>query len=411
MALALMNGSARALAFTVMWAALAQSVATGADPPENGGFHSGKAFRQALDRTISATWEQVDLRTITRRIEETRQIALLVDRRLDPSRPVKFAAHDVRLGELLERLASERDAEAIVVGNTVYLGPKSATEKLRTLIALRTEELARIKPARRSGLNPSDVRWDDLTTPGELVSRLSQRDQVRIEGIDQVPHDLWAAATLPSVNLVEAFSLILIQFDLTFHWIDGGSGVEIEPAPERVVIERHHAVRKGTLAKKGANAALLDEVKERYPGLSASLAAEGIKVEGTIEQHEEIERFLGRGEPGLKSPDRAGSKTASKEKKARKESEIRYTLRMQDKPLGSLLKTLERPEHGGWKFEFRNDELTRAGIRLDQRITFDVREVAIAELLKTALDQAGLQFQIQDRVVRLSPKSTDEAPN
>ncbi len=406
-----MSGPTRALAFTVMWAALAQSAANGADPPENGGFHSGKGFRQALDRTISATWEQVDLRTITRRIEETRQIALLVDRRLDPSRPVKFAAHDVRLGELLERLASERDAEAIVVGNTVYLGPKLATEKLRTLIALRTQEFERLKSARRSGLSPSDLRWDDLTTPSELLSRLSQRDRVRIEGGDQVPHDLWAAATLPDVNVIEALSLILIQFDLTFHWTDGGSGVEIEPAPEKVVIERHHAVRKGTLAKKGAHIALLEEVKERYPGLPARLAAEGIEVGGTVEQHEEIERFLGRGEPGLKSPDRAGSKTASKEKKARKESEIRYTLRMQDKPLGSLLKTLERPEHGDWKFEYRNDELQRAGIRLDQRITFDVREVAIAELLKKALDQAGLQFEIQDRVVRLSPKSTGNTPD
>ena len=87
------------------------------------GWLTGKAFQQILKEPLSVTWSQVDLRTVSRRLEENRKVALLVDRRLDPSATLDFRADDLPLDELFARLAQVRGGVARVVGNTVYLGP------------------------------------------------------------------------------------------------------------------------------------------------------------------------------------------------------------------------------------------------------------------------------------------------
>ena len=48
------------------------------------------------------------------------------------------------------------------------------------------------------------------------LAQLGQRSGVEITGLEQVPHDLWAAADLPPISLVARLTLIAVQFDLTF---------------------------------------------------------------------------------------------------------------------------------------------------------------------------------------------------
>ena len=192
------------------------------------GWLTGKAFQQILKEPLSVTWSQVDLRTVSRRLEENRKVALLVDRRLDPSATLDFRADDLPLDELFARLAQVRGGVARVVGNTVYLGPGEPSAPLRTLVALRTRELndaIREGTGKRGFVKPNDFAWNDLATPRELLERLAQRHSFELRGIEQVPHDLWAAGHLPQATLAEALSLILIQFDLTFAWQIGRAHV------------------------------------------------------------------------------------------------------------------------------------------------------------------------------------------
>lgn len=352
-----------------------------------------RAFHEAIERPLSGAWEQVDLRTIARRISESQQISIVIDRRLDPSCLMQFAAEAPTVTALLERLLEDRDAVPRVVGNAIYLGPRTAGEKLRTLIALRTQELVEAgrSGARRGLLRAAEFRWDDLATPAELLNRISQSYQLTIEGSDVIPHDLWAGADLPAATLPEILSLILIQFDQTFRWSDGGAGIVIEPTPDRVVIERPHAAARGLSAT-----ATLGRIRQLFPDVEAKLTGSRVQVTATIEQHEQIERTK-QGEPAAGPGKPAPARPTGKGLK-------RYTLRLKEIPLRSLLKTLERPEHGAWRFEFDDVELQSAGIRLDQRISLEVREAPLEDLLSAALKSTGLRFEVGEQTVRLFPR-------
>ena len=360
---------------------------------EEPGWVTGKAFQQILKEPLSVTWAQVDLRTVSRRLEENRRVALLVDRRLDPSAALDFSADDLPLEQLLAQLAQARGGVTRVVGNTVYLGPAEPAIPLRTLVALRTRELndaIREGTGKRGFVKPTDFSWNDLATPRELLERLAQRHAFELRGIERVPHDLWAAGHLPQTTLAEALSLILIQFDLTFSWRKGGAGVEIEPIPGDPRLEQSHPAPKGLKPR-----AWLERVEQELPGRPAKLTGEAVVFAGLQEEHEAIEALRDQLR-GTRLPTKKGKEPAAGAK------EVRYTLRMQDKPVGSLLKTLESRQPA-YQFEYDAAALQQAGIRLEQRISLDVKEATLEELLRTALSQVRLGFEIDGQKVRLYP--------
>ncbi|MFN0056041.1 MAG: STN domain-containing protein [Planctomycetales bacterium] len=381
-------------ALCVCWLLLAASFqSAAAEPPP---LLVGKPFQKALEQPISATWERVDLRTIVRRIEGAQHTAILLDRRIDPSRERVATASGEPLLTFLERLAEQVEGRLSIVGNVAYLGPPEAALRLRTLIALRQQELqedrlAVPRPRRAALLEPQSLAWEDGAQPTELVARLARQHACRVAGEELIPYDLWGGARLPGVNAIEALSLVLIQWNLTFQWIDAGRGIRLEPIPDRVGLERRHPLPKGVSA-----AAFIERWQEQFPSLEWRAAGKEVLVTAAIEVHEALEGTArqrpdrGTGVPG------AGLKPLKQE---------RYTLRMKDKPVSALLKMLAEPAHGQLQFEYDRQQLEAAGIDLDTRVTFEVKNGTIEQLLQSALEPLGLKFTLVDRIVRLSPES------
>jgi hypothetical protein len=381
--------------FSVAFAfcSIAATLCQGAEP-EAVPLVAGKAFLHALEQPFAAAWENIDLRQIARRITATRGIPLLVDRRLDPSRGLSITATGEPLESFLERLAEAAGGRLSVAGNTVYLGPADAARKLRTLVYLRQQELTALNDtiprSRRSLLSqPAPFSWEDLSQPAELVSRLAAQRQLKVDGLEQVPYDLWGGVSLSQVTGVEALSLVLIQFDLTFEWLERGERIRLVPIPEQVGFERKYSPGKGQTA-----AAALAQWREQLPELEARIAGGEIHVRGTLEQHEALDGVRRNGTVEPKAP---------KPLRAIPLKQERYTLRIMNKPVRALLKTLSEPANGPLTFEYDADLLKKAGIDLDQRVTFEVRNATIEQLLKAALDPLKLTFEINDRTVRLTP--------
>jgi hypothetical protein len=334
---------------------------------------TGQPFHQALEQPFAATWENVSARTIGHRIAAARGVAILLDRRVDPTREQAITAAGESLRAFLERMAEDAGGMAIIVGNTVYLGPLECADKLRTLVHLREQELSgknsRISPPRRSALaKGSTFAWDDLSCPNELVQRLARQYQLEVDGLDQVPYDLWAEASLPQASATEALSLLLIQWNLTFEWADEGRRIRLTTVPERIGVERSHLPPKGLTA-----AAAVAQWREEFPSLEARVAGGEVLVQGTLEQHEAIER------PRRPARSKSDSSAVTRLKPLKTE---RYALRMKDQPLRSLMQMLSEAAYGKLTFEFDDAALRRAGVDLDQRVTFEVRNATIEQLLK-----------------------------
>lgn len=371
---------------------LPASVAAG----EPAAFLTGPAFRKAIEQPVSATEDESNLRMIVRGLEDLKHVSILLDRRLDPTAMLSASAAGESLREFLERLASGSNARATVLGNTIYLGPPVAAERLRTIVAMRRDELfdrqSTIPEGRRIELTRgSTLRWADLDRPLEILERLSRDYLFKVEGFDQVPHDLWAAATLPDAGAIEALSLVLVQYDLTFAWTGQGEGIRIVPMPERVAIERPHDPGKGLSAD-----ASIARWKEQVPGLEARVERGKVVVSGTLETHELIERVR----RGARVPDKPAVSEATPLKPLKFE---RYTLQIKNKPASALLEALGQPTRGQLSFVYDQAELKAAGIDLDKLVTFEVKNATIEGLLKATFDPLGLTFEIDDRTVRLKP--------
>lgn len=351
---------------------------------------TGPKFQQELGQPFPASWTFADLRQITKDVIADRRVSIVIDRRLDPSAQFPFATKNVSLKTGLDELASIAKGHVCVLGNVVFLGPESATRRLRTLIELRNLELqskpSRIPDRRRSELvRHRKFTWIDLQTPREILDVVTGPLNLKIANADVIPHDLWAGATLPDTTVVEALSVILIQFDLTFRLTDSGASIELVPIPESLAVERKHP------SKLKPNEAIA-LIHEKFPDLDAKILNAEVVVNGLVEDHEAVTSLL-RGD----SPSRAPKTEQSHPIRQRM-----FTLSLeQPVPLSLLMKKLEESDI---HFEYNAEELKAAGIDLEKTIQLDVKNQPATEFFKSMFGPAGLEFQIDRQTVTLKPK-------
>lgn len=354
-------------------------------------FRVARELDAELDGRISATWRGVGLRRVLRQIGRDRNIAILLDRRIDPMQELLLNIEDQTLRECLARLAEHVDAVLAVAGNTVCIGPAESAGKLRTLIRLRAGELlddAAGIPERRQFdlLREHTLRWDDFTRPGDLLQQVAAHYDLAVEGLELVPHDLWAAGTLPRDDASTLLSLVLFQFDLTFEWTDGGAGIRLVPIPDVVSLEGRYRPRAMTVADA---VALLNR---EMPGLFVEVDGQHVRIRGTLERLEAAEAII-RPAPVRR---RRVPRSTSLPLRFRQ-----FTIRRQRVRFSTLLKSLEQK---GVVFEYDAAKLAAAGVDLNQLIEIEANRSSADELMRMVCEPVGLNFTIDGLKVTLTPK-------
>jgi len=198
---------------------------------------TGGNFQQALSDRVTMEWQNVPLRKVLRSLSQTQGISFLLDRRIDPTQKPKLQLKRVSLMDAVNAIAKAAGGRAVVVGNVVYIGPEKPAALLIPLLTQRAAELRRLSQTlqadqRRRLARKATVHWNDLDRPREILKTIGETFGLTVSGLEQIPHDLWASATLPAVSRTQALSLILIQFDSTFRWKPKAAGVEIVPIPD-----------------------------------------------------------------------------------------------------------------------------------------------------------------------------------
>jgi hypothetical protein len=199
------------------------------DAPE---YLTGRTFRERLDMQVSARYRNVPLRRVLYGLTHDGGVALVLDRRIDPSVLVDRRSAGLSRRELLEELAGAHGGELTVVGDVLYMAPPAAARRMDGLIDRRRRELAALPAARRRALRGRwNLRWHDLDAPEQILARIAEHYDFKLEGTERVPWDLWARSALPQTTAVEQLSLVLGQFDLTFQWEDRGEVARIISIP------------------------------------------------------------------------------------------------------------------------------------------------------------------------------------
>jgi hypothetical protein len=377
------DGGLRSLCF-LLFLFPSLSAAQESDRPD---FRTGSAFRRELAQPVTVTRSDVELRPLLARLGADRGIAIVLDRRIDPGRRLDANLPPMKLLSAIRQIAAQAEASVSVIGDTVYIGPSESTGKLRTLCVLREMEL----DAFADQLGPREFElaqihtfaWDDLDRPVDLLLRAAQRSVLGVDGLDQIPHDLWAGGTMAGVTPVEALSLVLIQFDLTFEWTGAAEGIRLVPVPRLVAVERTHPIRTITPA------AARERVLERFPDLIVDVVGRELTVLATVEQHEAIE-LLARGQNPEEEEDAGFGPIARR----------RFTLTVVRKPAGSVIRTLQV---NGVKVSYDAETLSAAGIDLTTKISLDLKQATVDELFQALCDPLGLEYEIDGEEITLRP--------
>jgi hypothetical protein len=345
---------------------------------------TGEPLKQTLTQKIGITWSNIPLRQAIERLSQSRKVAIMLDRRVDPDQKIELKFDDVPLSEAFQRIASRLGMGTTMLGPVAYIGPKSTTARLRTVSALRNDDANRLAAAvRQRWTKLKPWRWEALTAPRDLVAELAHESGLEVAGSQQIPADLWAAADLPPMSLSDRLTLILAQFYLTFEPATDGLSLRLSPLPERPVLERTYPVA-------GSPSDVINNLRQQKLLSDADIRVAGNKiVVRGLQEDQEIVNDLVAGRSARKTTVNEGRKV--------------YTLNVPvDKPVGKLLDELGP----ALKLEIHVDRqaISAAGLSLDKLVQLDVKDVSADELLRAVLEPAGLTFHRRGDVIDVTPK-------
>ena len=293
---------------------------------------------QKLERKVSVTWQGQQLGVALERLTSTAQIALWFDRRVDRQQVLAIQLVDVPLVQALERIAQQQSLGFTRLDNLVYFGPLQSAQELPALIQQAHGQLAKTpKKRRRRWLKKEATTWPRLSEPRSLAESWLRATGVQLLGSEQIPHDLWPEQTLPPLARVDRLVLLLAGFDRTCKIATDGKTCEIVPISRPV--QRTH----------------------QEPALKTKL-------------------------PKKTRPRRSSRSTPHQ----------RYTLRLENQPLGHILDQFARQLQLEIVWALDRKQQAR-----EQLVSCDVQNVELDELLGKVLSPAGLKHQRQGKQITI----------
>jgi hypothetical protein len=343
---------------------------------ERPAWKTGPALRKQLEASVSVTWKERPLRDGLVNLSRSEGIAIFLDRRIDPDQPVELSVVSQSVEKLLQQLAAKNEARVGYLGPVVYLGPPATASKVSTLAVLRRQEAATLpNEAKLRLLRTEAWKWDELAEPRNLLAELGKKANVTIVDAELVPHDLWPAADLPPMAWLDRLTLVLAGFGLTFEISDGGAAVRLVPIPEEVLVEK-------TYTPKGEAAAAAAQLRRILPEAKISIEGGKLIVAAVQDDHDQIQRLL--------SGQSVKTTTVT-------QGEKRFSMTVENQAAGSVVKTVANQLGKEMKYDPQLVE------KLQTKISLEVKDVTLDELLKRALEPLKLGYRIDDAALEVVP--------
>ena len=361
-------------------------------------FLTGSAFENALEKTLSILWQGQNLRAGLQHMSSTHNVAILIDRRLDPGQQLSLQVKTISMRALLKLIATEVGADVSILGNVIYVGPPETAFRLRTVEEILSSGLVsgNTSPVRTGSSTSPQIRrnfellkrqtlnWPDLTTPRELLDEIGRRYSLKIESLDQVPHDLWGKAVLPSATPTQMLLAVLAQFDLCFEWTTTRDGIRIIEMPAKPRIERRFTLRPGT------ESGIVNQLKRRMPGLEPRVSGRRVTVIGTVEQLESVEALI---HPERAKPRPTGRKIGG--------GIVTFSFDDTNASLNAFMATLK--QQADYDFRYDENAFEKAGIRLDEKFRVSAKQLTVEELFHALFDPRNIAFKVDGKIVHLTP--------
>lgn len=360
------------------WSVMLATTQGQLSPQSQISWQTGQDKEDRLDAALNVQWSSNPLRRALTSLSRSQQVAIFLDRRVDPDQLITFSAQMVSMRQILGDLAGRVGQDACHVGPVVYVGPKETAAVLATVTEQRGEETRSLPPAVGNRLRRTvAVNWPELTTPRELIAEQAANVGMKVNGIEQLPHDLWPAVQLPPLTFAQRMSLLLAGFNRTFSYGQDGSTIQIVALPEAAVVKRTYRPRIAL----GNTIAML---ARHHPNATISASAGNVTVIGTVEEHEAIKRVL-EGKPN-RSPAN-GRPTVGK---------TVYNGKI-EASVGAIASKLAKDLELEVEFDPRTTE------KLKRVVSYEAKNASLTVLLDAVFSQAGLSYELTGKSLRVLP--------
>ncbi len=332
---------------------------------------TGQAFREQLRAPAGVAWSSVPLRQALENLGRDQQLAVMLDRRVDPGRTVNLTVTQQPLEIVLLTIGRHVDLGVCYVDPVVYVGPRATTDKLSTVAALRRREAERLpRSAAQRFAHERPWNWPMLSSPRDLVSELARQGNVEIANLDQLPHDLWPAVALPPLSLTDRLTLVLAGFGLTWQFSPDGSALQLVDFPETAAIVQ-------TYPGKGQPRENADRIARLYPEAQITVEGDSLRIVGPWEVHRGVAELM---------QGRRVARTVAPPPKSR--GRTVFTLKVENEPVGGVIKALSE------QLQIKVTVAPAAENKLTEMISFHVADVSREELFQAVLQPAGLKFRL-----------------
>jgi len=335
------------------------------------------SVRQELANLGEIAWQQMPLRDGLSTLSTVWNIPIFLDRRVDPDQRIDFSDQRQSREALLRSLAEQLHLKVSVVDTVVYIGPPSAADTIASIAETRFDKANSWgKEAGRQLRKRSSLRWEEATEPKAILQQFAADRKIMLEGLDQVPHDLWPSANWQSLPATHQLALLLSGFGLTYELSDDGPNAKIRivPLPKTFLLERQYPVA-GNVQQR------LQQLKEKYPEAKFTVQGKSLSVVASAEVHYWIRRQL----LGMSAF------------KPQREAEKRYQLTTTTATFDAVAKTIANNLGLALKYDPTLQDIK------SKRIEFSVKDATREQLLDALVKTVGVRYAIEGGELIIKP--------
>lgn len=368
--------------FLAVWTLLLTAAsAVGASAQDNVQWRTEAELDQQLERLVDLTWDDVPLRDGLGSLAASQRVAIFLDRRIDPDQLISLKVSDERLEQVLQRVALLAEAGVARVGDVMYVGPSETAGQLPTVAELQSQ-FARTGDSQFAAnlLTRRSYRWERLTPPREILTDIAQAQEMTWTNLETViPHDLWPEVNLPPLRTTELLTLVLAGFHASYRFQKTPDGVQLELVgiPENLALTKSYRYA-------GNHDEAITKIRGLYPEAKVESDGKQLAVTGSHEAQQAVAKLLRGGtvRRGMVTP-----------------GEKRYTLTVQQQPLGPVLKALAGQLGLEVVLPEGQDEA------LSKRTSFSVKEADLPGLLDAIFAESELGYRVEEeRLIVTAPE-------
>ena len=206
------------------------------------------------------------------------------------------------------------------------------------------EKLERIIAQNRDVKQKISFKTKKLDTPRDILQSVAKKLRMKIVNLDRIPHDIWAELDFPEAESHEILSILLIGFDLTFEV--NNREITLVPITDEILarsVDRSETRKTGSSRKTATTSKNIPLADLRFP-----------LVEVKNKSVNEVLHYLA--------------------------NNIDLNVEIDEKSLAAK------------------------GISLEQRISFQLDQANLHELLKATLNPVGCTYQLTGKKLKVVPK-------